>query len=61
MVLLQVMKTILKIIYNIELMLDVQVLFQFQEAAAVAWNDQNHVAEFRKKYKRNFEIAKRDF
>ena len=29
-----------------------------QEAAAVAWNDQNHVAEFRKIYKRNFEIAK---
>ncbi|MFW2604454.1 succinyldiaminopimelate transaminase [Aliarcobacter butzleri] len=28
-----------------------------QEAAAVAWNDQNHVAEFRKIYKRNFEIA----
>ena len=23
-----------------------------QEAAAVAWNDQNHVAEFRKIYKR---------
>lgn len=29
-----------------------------QEAAAVAWNDQNHVAEFRKIYKKNFEIAK---
>ncbi|MCT7594957.1 succinyldiaminopimelate transaminase [Aliarcobacter butzleri] len=28
-----------------------------QEASAVAWNDQNHVAEFRKIYKRNFEIA----
>ncbi len=28
-----------------------------QEAAAVAWNDQNHVAEFRKIYKKNFEIA----
>ncbi|MDN5048884.1 succinyldiaminopimelate transaminase [Aliarcobacter butzleri] len=28
-----------------------------QEAAAVAWNDQSHVAEFRKIYKRNFEIA----
>ncbi|MDN5087869.1 succinyldiaminopimelate transaminase [Aliarcobacter butzleri] len=28
-----------------------------QEAAAVAWNDQNHVVEFRKIYKRNFEIA----
>ncbi|MPL62490.1 LL-diaminopimelate aminotransferase [bioreactor metagenome] len=28
-----------------------------QEAAAVAWNDQNHVAGFRKIYKRNFEIA----
>ncbi|MCG3671262.1 succinyldiaminopimelate transaminase [Aliarcobacter butzleri] len=28
-----------------------------QEAAGVAWNDQNHVAEFRKIYKRNFEIA----
>lgn len=28
-----------------------------QEAAAVAWNDQNHVAEFRKIYKRNFVIA----
>jgi len=28
-----------------------------QEAAAVAWNDQNHVGEFRKIYKRNFEIA----
>ena len=29
-----------------------------QEAAAVAWNDQTHVAEFRKIYKKNFEIAK---
>ena len=29
-----------------------------QEAAAVAWNDQEHVAEFRKIYKKNFEIAK---
>ena len=28
-----------------------------QEAAAVAWNDQNHVAEFRKIYKKNFKIA----
>jgi len=28
-----------------------------QEAAAVAWNDQKHVAEFRKIYKKNFEIA----
>lgn len=28
-----------------------------QEAAAVAWNEENHVAEFRKIYKRNFEIA----
>lgn len=28
-----------------------------QEAAAVAWNDQNHVSEFRKIYKKNFEIA----
>ena len=28
-----------------------------QEAAAAAWNDQNHVAEFRKIYKKNFEIA----
>ena len=28
-----------------------------QEAAAAAWNDQNHVTEFRKIYKRNFEIA----
>lgn len=28
-----------------------------QEAAASAWNDQNHVAEFRKIYKKNFEIA----
>ncbi len=29
-----------------------------QEAAAVAWADQKHVAVFRKKYKKNFEIAK---
>lgn len=28
-----------------------------QEAAAVAWNDQVHVANFRKIYKKNFEIA----
>lgn len=28
-----------------------------QEAAAVAWRDQKHVARFRKKYKKNFEIA----
>ena len=28
-----------------------------QAAAAVAWNDQNHVAGFRKIYKKNFEIA----
>lgn len=28
-----------------------------QEAAAVAWNDQNHVNEFRKIYKKNFGIA----
>ena len=28
-----------------------------QEAAAVAWNDQDHVNEFRKIYKKNFEIA----
>ncbi|AXX88813.1 hypothetical protein CKA55_02960 [Arcobacter suis] len=28
-----------------------------QEAAAVAWNDQNHVNEFRKIYKKNFELA----
>ena len=28
-----------------------------QEAAAVAWNDQTHVSEFRKIYKKNFEIA----
>lgn len=28
-----------------------------QQAAAAAWNDQNHVAEFRKVYKKNFEIA----
>jgi len=29
-----------------------------QEAAAVAWADQEHVAVFREKYKKNFEIAK---
>ena len=29
-----------------------------QEAAAVAWADQEHVAEFREKYKKNFEAAK---
>ena len=29
-----------------------------QEAASVAWNDQSHVAEFRKIYKKNFEIAR---
>ena len=28
-----------------------------QEAASVAWNDQEHVAGFRKIYKKNFEIA----
>ncbi len=28
-----------------------------EEAAAAAWNDQNHVNEFRKIYKKNFEIA----
>jgi aspartate/methionine/tyrosine aminotransferase len=28
-----------------------------QEAAAVAWNDQKHVEDFRKIYKKNFEIA----
>jgi N-succinyldiaminopimelate aminotransferase len=28
-----------------------------QEASAVAWNDQEHVAGFRKIYKKNFEIA----
>ncbi len=28
-----------------------------QQAAASAWNDQKHVAEFRKIYKKNFEIA----
>lgn len=28
-----------------------------QEAAAVAWNDQTHVDNFRKIYKKNFEIA----
>ena len=28
-----------------------------QEAAAVAWNDQNHVSDFRKIYKKNFELA----
>ncbi len=29
-----------------------------QEAAAVAWADQEHVAVFRNKYKKNFEVAK---
>jgi aspartate/methionine/tyrosine aminotransferase len=29
-----------------------------QHAAAVAWADQKHVAGFREKYKRNFEVAK---
>ncbi len=29
-----------------------------QEAAAVAWADQEHVAVFREKYKKNFEVAK---
>ena len=29
-----------------------------QEAAAVAWADQTHVAVFREKYKKNFEVAK---
>jgi aspartate/methionine/tyrosine aminotransferase len=29
-----------------------------QEAAAVAWADQEHVAIFREKYKKNFEVAK---
>ena len=29
-----------------------------QHASAVAWSDQNHVDEFRKKYVKNFEIAK---
>jgi aspartate/methionine/tyrosine aminotransferase len=29
-----------------------------QEAAAVAWADQEHVALFREKYKKNFEVAK---
>ena len=29
-----------------------------QHAAAVAWADQNHVAVFREKYKKNFEVAK---
>jgi len=29
-----------------------------QHAAAVAWEDQSHVAIFRDKYKRNFEVAK---
>lgn len=29
-----------------------------QEASSVAWNDEEHVKEFRKIYKRNFEIAK---
>lgn len=29
-----------------------------QHAAAVAWADQEHVAVFREKYKKNFEVAK---
>jgi len=29
-----------------------------QEAAAVAWADQDHVAVFREKYRKNFEVAK---
>jgi len=29
-----------------------------QHAAAVAWEDQEHVAVFREKYKKNFEVAK---
>jgi len=29
-----------------------------QHAAAAAWADQNHVATFREKYKKNFEVAK---
>jgi len=29
-----------------------------QHAASVAWNDQSHVANFRKIYKKNFELAK---
>ena len=29
-----------------------------QEAAAVAWADQEHVAVFREKYKKNFDVAK---
>ena len=29
-----------------------------QEAAAVAWADQEHVAVFREKYRKNFEVAK---
>lgn len=29
-----------------------------QKTAAIAWNDENHVVEFRKIYKQNFEIAK---
>ncbi len=30
-----------------------------QKTAAIAWNDENHVEEFRKIYKKNFEIAKK--
>ena len=30
----------------------------FQKTAAIAWNDEKHVEEFRKIYKENFEIAK---
>ena len=29
-----------------------------QKAAAIAWNDENHTKEFRKIYKKNFELAK---
>ena len=29
-----------------------------QKTAAIAWNDENHVEEFRKIYKKNFDIAK---
>jgi N-succinyldiaminopimelate aminotransferase len=29
-----------------------------QKASAIAWNDENHVEEFRKIYKKNFDIAK---
>jgi aspartate/methionine/tyrosine aminotransferase len=30
----------------------------FQKTAAIAWNDEKHVEEFRKIYKENFKIAK---